>query len=143
MFFGTYTPRLDDKGRLFLPAKFRERLAAGLVMTKGQERCVYVWSQQSFEELTERVRNTPYTNKGGRDFLRMLFSGAADETPDKQGRVTVPPLLRDYARLQRDCVVVGAMDRVEIWDAERWARYAEEQEEPFAQMSDEVMPGIF
>ncbi|MBA2418692.1 MAG: division/cell wall cluster transcriptional repressor MraZ [Nocardioidaceae bacterium] len=143
MFFGTYTPRLDDKGRLFLPAKFRERLAAGLVMTKGQERCVYVWSQQSFEELTERVRNTPFTNKGGRDFLRMLFSGAADETPDKQGRVTVPPLLRDYARLQRDCVVVGAMDRVEIWDAERWARYAEEQEEPFAQMSDEVMPGIF
>ncbi|MGH3423520.1 MAG: division/cell wall cluster transcriptional repressor MraZ [Nocardioidaceae bacterium] len=143
MFFGTYTPRLDDKGRLFLPAKFRERLAAGLVLTKGQERCVYVWTVQSFEDFTERVRNTPFTNKGTRDFLRVLFSGAADETPDKQGRITVPGTLRDYARLERECVVVGAMDRVEIWDAGRWERYSEEQEEPFAQMSEEVMPGLF
>lgn len=143
MFFGTYTPRLDDKGRLFLPAKFRERLAEGLVLTKGQERCVYVWTMQRFEEFTERVRDTPFTNKATRDFLRVLFSGAADEVPDKQGRVTVPPTLRDYARLERECVAVGAMDRVEIWDAERWARYSEEQEEPFAQMSEEVMPGIF
>lgn len=143
MFFGTYTPRLDDKGRLFLPAKFRERLAPGLVLTKGQERCVYVWTQQSFEDFTERVRNTPFTNKGTRDFLRVLFSGASDEVPDKQGRVSVPTTLRDYARLERECVVVGAMDRVEIWDADRWQRYSEEQEEPFAQMSEEVMPGLF
>lgn len=143
MFFGTYTPRLDDKGRLFLPAKFRERLAEGLVLTKGQERCVYVWTTQSFEEFTERVRSTPFTNKSTRDFLRVLFSGASDEIPDKQGRITVPPTLREYARLDRECVVVGAMDRVEIWDAERWERYSEEQEEPFSQMSEEVMPGLF
>lgn len=143
MFFGTYTPRLDDKGRLFLPAKFRESFAEGLVLTKGQERCVFVWTMQDFEELTARMQTASFTDKKARDFSRVFFSGASDEVPDKQGRITVPPVLRDYARLQRDCVVVGTMGRVEIWDAERWGTYAEEQEESFSQMSEEVMPGVF
>ncbi len=86
MFFGTYTPRLDDKGRLFLPAKFRDELAEGLVVTRGQERCLYVWSMAEFGKLTERLREAPVTNKAARDYVRMFFAGASDETPDKQGR---------------------------------------------------------
>ena len=143
MFLGTHTPRLDDKGRLFLPARFRDDLQGGLVITKGQDRCLFVWSRGDFEALTERVRQAPFTNKASRDFLRVLFSGASDEIPDKQGRVTIPPLLREYARLQRDCVVIGAMDRVEIWDAEAWATYSAEHEESFASMSEEVIDGVF
>ena len=143
MFLGTHTPRLDDKGRLFLPAKFRDDLQGGLVITKGQDRCLYVWSRADFEALTERVRQAPFTNKASRDFLRVLFSGASDELPDKQGRITIPPVLREYARLQRDCVVIGAMDRVEIWDAEAWASYSAEHEESFASMSEEVIDGVF
>lgn len=143
MFLGTHTPRLDDKGRLFLPAKFRDDLQGGLVVTKGQDRCLYVWSRGDFEALTDRVRQAPFTNKASRDFLRVLFSGASDEIPDKQGRVTIPPVLREYARLQRDCVVIGAMDRVEIWDAEAWAAYSAEHEESFASMSEEVIDGVF
>jgi MraZ protein len=143
MFLGTHTPRLDDKGRLFLPAKFRDDLQGGLVITKGQDRCLYVWSRADFEALTERVRQAPFTNKSSRDFLRVLFSGASDEIPDKQGRITIPPVLREYARLQRDCVVIGAMDRVEIWDAEAWAAYSAEHEENFASMSEEVIDGVF
>jgi MraZ protein len=143
VFLGTHTPRLDDKGRLFLPAKFRDDLQGGLVITKGQDRCLYVWSRADFEALTERVRQAPFTNKASRDFLRVLFSGASDELPDKQGRVTIPPVLREYARLQRDCVVIGAMDRVEIWDAEAWASYSAEHEESFASMSEEVIDGVF
>ena len=143
MFLGTHTPRLDDKGRLFLPAKFRDDLQGGLVITKGQDRCLFVWSRGDFEALTERVRQAPFTNKASRDFLRVLFSGASDEIPDKQGRVTIPPVLREYARLQRDCVVIGAMDRVEIWDAEAWAAYSAEHEESFASMSEEVIDGVF
>ena len=143
MFLGTHTPRLDDKGRLFLPAKFRDDLQGGLVITKGQDRCLYVWSRADFEALTERVRQAPFTNKASRDFLRVLFSGASDEIPDKQGRITIPPVLREYARLQRDCTVIGAMDRVEIWDTESWAAYSAEHEENFASMSEEVIDGVF
>ncbi|CAN5147401.1 division/cell wall cluster transcriptional repressor MraZ [soil metagenome] len=143
MFFGTYTPRLDDKGRLFLPAKFRPRLEGGVILTRGQENCIYGWTPEAFSEFTDRVRNTPFTNKGGRDFLRMLFSGASNELPDKQGRISVPQVLRDWGRLDRECVVIGAMDRIEIWDAERWNEFSSGQETPFAEMSDEVMPGIF
>jgi MraZ protein len=143
VFLGTHTPRLDDKGRIFLPAKFRDDLQGGLVITKGQDRCLYVWSLADFEGLTDRVRQAPFTNKASRDFLRVLFSGASDEIPDKQGRITIPPVLREYARLQRDCVVIGAMDRVEIWDAESWAAYSAEHEESFASMSEEVIDGVF
>jgi MraZ protein len=143
MFLGTHTPRLDDKGRLFLPAKFRDDLQGGLVITKGQDRCLFVWSRGDFEALTERVRQAPFTNKASRDFLRVLFSGASDEIPDKQGRITIPPVLREYARLRRDCVVIGAMDRVEIWDSEAWASYSAEHEESFASMSEEVIDGVF
>mgnify|MGYP003909083573 CR=1 FL=1 len=77
MFFGTYTPRLDDKGRLFLPAKFRDELAEGLVVTRGQERCLYVWSMEEFGKLTERLREAPVTNKAARDYVRMFFAGAS------------------------------------------------------------------
>jgi len=142
MFLGSHTPRLDEKGRLILPAKFRDELQGGLVITKGQDRCLYVWTRSGFEEMTSRLRQTPFTHKGTRDFLRILFSGASDEIPDKQGRITIPPMLREYARLGRDCVVIGAMDRVEIWDAEAWQGYADSQEDAFSQMSEEVMPGV-
>ena len=142
MFFGTYTPKLDDKGRLFLPAKFRDELAEGLVVTRGQERCLYVWSMEEFGRLTERMREVPVTNKAGRDYVRMFFAGASDETPDKQGRVTIPPMLRDYASLTKDVVVIGSMNRIEIWDPAAWTAYSEEQEQKFSELSDEVFPGI-
>src|SRR5262245_18365565 len=128
MFFGTYTPKLDDKGRLFLPAKFRDELAEGLVVTRGQERCLNVWSREEFGRFTERLPAMPVTNKSGRDYVRMLFAGASDETPDKQGRITIPPMLREYASLSKDCIVIGAMNRVEIWDAASWAAYEQSQE---------------
>ena len=120
MFLGTHSPRLDEKGRLFLPAKFRDELAEGLVITKGQERCLYVFPIAEFAELTERMRRRPGHQQGRRDFMRVLFAGASDEVPDKQGRVTIPPALRAYAGLDRDCVVIGANSRVEIWDAATW-----------------------
>ncbi len=142
MFFGTYTPRLDDKGRIFLPAKFRDELAEGLVVTRGQERCLYVWSMEEFTKLTERLRDTSVTNKSARDYVRMFFAGASDETPDKQGRITVPPMLRGYASLERDCIVIGAMNRIEIWDAASWQTYSDQQEQAFADLSEEILPGV-
>ncbi|HEU5034550.1 MAG TPA: division/cell wall cluster transcriptional repressor MraZ [Mycobacteriales bacterium] len=143
MFLGTYSPRLDEKGRLVLPAKFRDELAEGLVITKGQERCLYVFAAPEFGRLTDRLREAPLTAKGARDYSRVLFASAHDEVPDRQGRVTVPQPLRDYAGLTRECAVIGANTRVEIWDAQAWQRYLESSEEQFSSLSEEVLPGIF
>src|SRR5215210_1360582 len=120
MFLGTHQPRLDDKGRLFLPAKFRDELSEGLVLTKGQERCLYGWPLPEFSRITEQMRTAPVTGKTSRDFGRVLFASASLEVPDKQGRITVPPALRQYAGLARDCVVIGANTRIEVWDLQAW-----------------------
>ncbi|CAG7632468.1 division/cell wall cluster transcriptional repressor MraZ [Actinacidiphila bryophytorum] len=142
MFLGTYTPRLDDKHRLVLPARFREPLADGLVITRGQERCLCVWPVEGFRTATQQLSAAPLTSKSARDYLRVLFAGAHDEIPDKQGRVTVPQPLRDYAGLERDCAVIGANTRVEIWSATAWADYLAAQEDTFSALSQEVPPGL-
>jgi MraZ protein len=142
MFFGTYTPKVDDKGRLILPAKFRDQLAGGLMVTRGQEHCLYVWPLAEIERITETLRAAPVSNKATRDYVRMFSSGASDESPDKQGRITIPPTLREWASLSKDVVVIGAMTRLEIWDQAAWAAYSEAQEEAFAELSEEVFPGV-
>lgn len=142
MFLGTHQPRLDEKGRLFLPAKFRDDLAGGLVITKGQERCLYVFPAAEFAAMTERMATAPVTSKAGRDYMRVLFAGASDEIPDRQGRVMIPTALRTYAGLDRDCVVIGANTRIEIWDVTTWESYLAEQEPAFAELSEEVLPGL-
>lgn len=108
MFLGTYSPRMDAKGRIILPAKFREELSAGLVLTRGQERCLYVFPSAEFERIHERMRSAPLPGRAARDFLRVFLSGASDELPDKQGRITIPPILRQYAGLGDQLVVIGS-----------------------------------
>ena len=142
MFLGTHTPRLDDKGRLILPAKYRDDLAGGLVLTKGQERCLFVFPTDEFTRITEALRTAPVTAKAVRDYSRVFFASASDEVPDKQGRITIPPGLRDYAALARDCVVIGVNTRLEIWDAAAWDSYREQQEDVFSDASEEVLPGV-
>jgi MraZ protein len=142
VFLGTHQPRLDEKGRLFLPARFRDDLAEGLVITKGQERCLYVFPAAEFAAMTERMAAAPVTSKAGRDYMRVLFAGASDETPDRQGRVMIPGSLRAYAGLDRDVVVIGANTRVEIWDRAQWETYLAAQEQSFADLSEEVLPGL-
>ncbi len=142
MFLGTHTPRLDEKGRLFLPAKYREELAGGLVITKGQEGCLFVFPTAEFERITGKLPTAPLTPKAVRDYSRVLFASAFDQVPDKQGRVTIPQGLRDYAGLQRDCVVIGANKRLEIWDAAAWETYEADQNEAFSAASEEVLPSV-
>ncbi len=141
MFLGTHTPKLDEKGRFFLPAKFRDELSTGLVITRQQERCLAIYPTDTFVGMTKQVMDAPSTLKNVRDFQRMLAAGASDETPDKQGRVTIPPLLRSYAGLEKDIVVVGAINRLEIWDVAAWQEYSAQQESAFAEMNEEVFPG--
>lgn len=142
MFLGTHSPRLDEKGRLFLPAKYRDELAGGVVITKGQERCLYVFPEAEFQRITEALRDAPVTAKAVRDYSRVFFASASDEVPDKQGRITIPPGLRSYAGLSRDCAVIGANTRLEIWDSAAWESYLERQEPAFSELSEEVLPGV-
>jgi MraZ protein len=142
LLLGTYTPRLDEKGRLILPAKFRGRLSDGLVMTRGQERCLFLLPMDEFSRMYEQVRQAPVTSRQARDYLRVLLSGASDEVPDKQGRVSVPPALRAYAGLDRDVAVIGAGTRVEVWDARAWEAYLAEQETSYAEVAEEIFPDL-
>ena len=143
MLLGTHTPKLDDKGRVILPAKFREELAGGIVVTRGQERCLYVFSTAEFEEVHNRIRQAPLSNKQARDFMRMFLSGASAETPDGQNRITLPQHLRQYAGLNKELVVTGVGAHAEIWDAEAWNSYLAGNEDSFAEIQEEVIPGLF
>ncbi len=142
LLLGTFTPKLDDKGRLILPAKFRPRLASGLVMTRGQERCLFLLPMEEFRRMYDQIRQAPVTSKQARDYLRVFLSGASDEIPDKQGRLSIPAPLRQYAGLDRDVAVIGAGTRVEIWDALAWETYMAEQEPLYADTAEEVFPDL-
>lgn len=142
LFLGTYEPRLDDKGRLILPAKFRDEMAAGIVITPGQDRCLYAYPRSEFERIVTQMQGASTTAKPNRDFIRVFLSGASDEIPDKQGRVTITPKLRTYAGLARELAVIGAGSRVEIWDLASWNEYLAANEQAFADISEEVLPGF-
>lgn len=142
MFVGTYTPKLDDKGRLVLPAKFREELEKGLMITRGQDHCLTIHRLEDFVALNRRLQEASMTNKRVRSYVRVLHSGAYREFPDSQGRITIPPVLRDYASLTREVVVIGSMSQVEVWEPQRWATYLAEQEQEFADLGEEIFPGI-
>ncbi len=143
MFLGTYEPKLDDKGRVILPARFREDMEGGIVLTRGQEHCIYAFPAQEFEQMTVELRRAPLSSKQARDYIRVLLSGAYKEVPDKQGRITLPPNLRKYAGLDRELTVIGAGSRAEIWNSKAWNDYLSVQEDVFSQTENEIIPGMF
>lgn len=143
MFLGTHTPRLDDKGRLTVPSKFRPGLAEGVVMTKGQERSLVLWPTAEFTAYADRIREASRSDAKVRAYSRVFFSSATDATADKQGRILVPPQLREYAGLERECVVVGNHTTVEVWNPTAWESYLERSEPEFVDLNEEVVPGIF
>ena len=134
MFLGTHTPKVDEKGRFFLPAKFRDELGDGLVITKGMDHSLVIYPTAEFMKMAIQAQSAPATLKGARGYQRVLAAAASEETPDKQGRVTIPPMLRAYAGLDKEIAVIGAIDRVEIWDLARWLAYEAEQDEIYANM---------
>lgn len=137
MFLGTYTPRLDEKGRFVLPAKFRDALSDGLVIAKGQEHCLYVFTPEGFEREARRAMRGSAASRAARDFQRMYASGASEEVPDKQGRLTVPPIQRAWAGLEKDIAVIGAFSRIEIWDLATWQAYEAANAERFADLDED------
>lgn len=139
-FLGTFAPKLDEKGRFFLPAKYRDALGGGLVITRGQEHCLAIYPTDTYLALAEKMAAAPSTVRQVRDMQRMLAASASDETPDKQGRVIIPAPLREYASLERDLVVVGVINRLEVWNPQAWEEYSAAQEAAFAELNEEIFP---
>ena len=141
MFLGAHFPKLDEKGRFFLPARFRDDLADGLIVAKGQERCLAIFTPAEFERQAQAALSNSPTLRDIRDFQRSFAAGASEETPDKQGRVTIPPLLRAYAGLDKEIAVIGAFNRVEVWDLAAWQAYEAAQDEKFSSLDADITPG--
>ena len=143
MFFGTYTPRLDDKGRLTLPAKFRDALAGGLMVTKSQDHSLAVHPRAEFEEMIAEISaKAKRGNPQARAYLRNLAASTDEQYPDAQGRITLSMEHRRYANLSKDCVVIGSVDYLEIWDSAAWQSYQETHEENFSAATDEALHDI-
>jgi len=142
MFLGTYTPKLDDKGRLTLPAKFRDALLGGVMITKGQDHSLSVYLRDDFTELANRAMAASKNNVEARAFARNLAASTDEQRPDNQGRITLPADHRRYAGLTKECVVIGAVDHLEIWDADAWRRYQDEHEETYSQAGIESLDAI-
>jgi len=142
-FSGQSQPKLDEKGRLILPAKWREALGSGVYLTKGQDHCVSVYTTAEFAKISERLEAARQTTKAARFFVRNFMASAELETPDRQGRIVIPAHLREYASLGRELIMAGVNNRIEIWDQQTWASHMAQQDAEFAELDEEVIPGIF
>jgi MraZ protein len=120
MLLGEFRHTIDEKGRLTIPAKFRGLLAAGMVITRGFDRNLMAFSLEGWEELAARVKSLPWSDPSAREFRRRVFSGAVDLVPDRQGRVLLPPYLREFANIEDDVVITGMLDHLEIWNEQAW-----------------------
>lgn len=136
---GEYAHSIDDKGRLIVPAKFREELGTCFVATRGLDRCLFVYPMTEWGHLEEKLRDLPLGKGEARAFVRTLLSGATECELDKQGRIVLPTNLREYAGLTKDVVVIGVSSRVEIWNKEEWNRYSQEAATAFDQIAETVV----
>ena len=123
MLLGEYSHNLDAKGRVSVPAKFREELGHTFIVTKGLDNCLFAYSKEEWKTFEEKLKNLPLTNMNARNFIRFFFSGATECEIDKQGRINIPQNLREYASLSKDVYIIGVSTRVEIWDKEKWDNY--------------------
>ncbi|MFE6167236.1 division/cell wall cluster transcriptional repressor MraZ [Viridibacillus arvi] len=139
MFMGEYQHSIDAKGRLIIPAKFREHLTEGFVITRGLDNCLFGYPILEWRKLEEKLKQLPVTKKDARAFTRFFFSGATEVEVDKQGRINIPSNLLTHANVQKDCVVLGVSNRIEIWAKESWQNYFAESEESFNDIAENMI----
>ena len=139
MFMGEFQHSIDDKGRMIIPAKFRELLGASFVVTRGLDQCLFVYPMEEWKVLENKLKSLPLMKADARAFTRFFFSGATECDLDKQGRVNLPMNLRDYAKLEKDCVVLGVSNRVEIWGKDNWDSYFTQSEGTFNEIAEKLV----
>lgn len=135
---GEYNHVIDSKGRLIIPAKFRDQLGEKFVITRGLDGCLFGYPQEEWCVLEGKLKALPLTKRDARAFVRFLYSAATECELDKQGRVNIPPLLRQHANLKKDCVIIGVSNRFEIWSAQRWSNYATDTADNFDEIAEDL-----
>lgn len=136
---GEYQHNIDEKGRMIIPSKFREELGTEFILTRGLDQCVFGYPLSEWKVIEEKLKALPFTKKDARAFTRFFFSGAAECQLDKQGRVNIASPLRDYAKLEKDCVVIGVSNRIEIWSKSVWEEYFSKSEDSFGEIAESLM----
>lgn len=139
MFMGEFQHNFDTKGRMIIPAKFRTDLGDRFIVTRGLDKCLFIYPMDEWEVLEGKLKKLPLTKKDARAFTRFFFSGAVECEIDKQGRINVPQSLRTYANLDKECVVIGVSNRLELWAKEAWDDYFDDSEESFAEIAENLM----
>jgi MraZ protein len=134
MFIGEFQHNLDAKGRMAMPAKFRQKLTGGAIITRGLDHCLFVFANKDWEILAQKLIALPLAQANSRAFARLMLAGAVDVEADKQGRILIPDYLREFADLKKQIVVAGLYNRIEIWDSENWKQYKSKTES----QSDEI-----
>lgn len=138
MLMGEYHHTIDEKGRLIIPSKFRLELGESFVVTRGLENCLFVYSLVEWEKISSKLKTLPFTKKDARNFSRFFLSGACQLEFDKQGRINLPDTLISYATLNKDCVVVGVGDRLEIWSSELWDKFFMDNQDNLSDMAENL-----
>jgi MraZ protein len=136
---GEYQHTLDEKGRITVPAKFREELGERFVMTRGLDQCLFIYPAEEWKQMELKLKSLPFTRADARAFTRFFFSGATECELDKQGRVNIPGTLRQYGKIDKDCYVIGVSNRVEIWSRETWEAYYEQSEQSFTEIAEKIV----
>lgn len=136
---GEYEHNLDAKGRVIVPAKFREGLGKKFVITRGLDKCLFAYPLEEWKILEEKLKKLPLTKKDARAFTRFFFSGAVECEIDKQGRVNLPQPLRTYSQLEKECVIIGVSERIELWSKELWDNYFLDSEESFSDIAENLL----
>lgn len=139
MFLGEYQHSLDEKSRVTIPAKFREEVGYKFVVTKGLDNCIFLYPQDEWQLIEKKLRALPLTRADVRSFVRFFFSGAAELDIDKQGRIVLPPNLREYAGIEREVIIIGVGSRVEIWSAENWTDYNESAQSSYEEIAESLV----
>ncbi|HBY97778.1 MAG: division/cell wall cluster transcriptional repressor MraZ [Ardenticatenaceae bacterium] len=138
MFVGEYAHSIDSKGRLTVPAKFRQDFEAGLVMTAGLDHCLWIFTREGWERFAGKLGSLPSGKADARTLTRFFFSQASDSVPDRQGRVLVPENLRQLASLDGDAIIVGVNDRLEVWEPKAWGAFKSEQQANLTTIAEEL-----
>ena len=139
MFMGEYHHNVDTKGRLIVPAKFREDLGEMFVLTRGLDQCLFGYPLNEWKIIEEKLKGLPMTKKDARAFTRFFFSGATECEIDKQGRINISSPLLNYAKLEKECVVLGVSNRIEIWNKDIWNDYFSESADSFAEIAENMI----
>ncbi|MFZ5647240.1 MAG: division/cell wall cluster transcriptional repressor MraZ [Bacillota bacterium] len=139
MFIGEYQHTIDPKGRLFIPARFREGLGEKFILTKGLDGCLFVYPPKEWTAIEQKMRSLPFTKADARAFVRFFFSGATECEVDKQGRILIPSSLREYAGLEKETMIIGISTRVEIWSKQRWEEYSEAAAASAEQLAEKIV----